>query len=106
MESFVKSLYVEALEDLQRAEEELRAGQEKIIKLLTAGSALVGAQDPQCLEAGLGSIVALCWMLKKKRERENEPSAPWPVREHEPTGMDKETNARAPHEPALKKMGR
>jgi len=31
MESFVKSLYVQALEDLQNAEEELRAGEEKII---------------------------------------------------------------------------
>ena len=105
MESFIKSLYVEALEDLQRAEEELRAGEERIVKLLTAGGALVGTLDPQCQQAGLSLIVAGCWILKKKKERENETSPPWPVREHEPTGMD-EATTQGPHEPALKKMGR
>eukprot|EP00435_Cladocopium_sp_Y103_P045743 s70_g13.t1 len=105
MENFVDSIYIDALEDLQRAEGELRAEQEKIIKLLSAGKALMEESDPQCQEAGLGLVVAGCWMLKKKRERENEPSPPWSAREDEPADME-EANARAPNEPALRHEGR
>ena len=60
--------------------------------------------DSQCQETGLGLIVAACWMMKK-RERENEPSPPWSVRENEPTDME-EANVRAPNEPALRHEGR
>eukprot|EP00435_Cladocopium_sp_Y103_P062119 s345_g23.t1 len=37
MENFVDSIYIDALEDPQCAEDELRAEQEKIVKLLSAG---------------------------------------------------------------------
>ena len=45
-------------------------------------------------------------MLQKKRERENEPSPPCSAREDEPADMGERTNARAPNEPALRRLGR
>ena len=62
--------------------------------------------DPQNQEIGLGLIVAGCWMLQKKRERENEFSPPWSARENEPADMGEKTNARAPYEAALRRLGR
>ena len=45
-------------------------------------------------------------MLKRKREREDEPSPPWTAREDEPAGMEERSNARARIEPALREDGR
>ena len=106
MENFVESIYIDTLEDLQRAEEELRAEEERIVKFLSTGKDLLEMPDPENQEIGLGLIVAGCWMLQKKRERENEPSPPCSARENEPAGMGEKTNARAPNEPALRRLGR
>ena len=104
MDNFVDSIYLDDLNILRRAEDELRAEEETIVRFLTTGQTLMETADSQCQETGLGLIVAACWMMKK-RERENEPSAPWSVRENEPTDME-EANVRAPNEPALRHEGR
>ena len=74
------------------------------MRFLSTGQTLMETADSQCQEAGLGLIVAACWMMKK-RERPNEPSPPWSVRENEPADME-EANVRAPNEPALRHEGR
>ena len=104
MDNFVDSIYLDDLNDLRRAEDELRAEEEIVVRLLSTGQTLMETDDSQCQETGLGLIVAACWMMKK-RERENEPSPPWSVRENEPTDME-EANVRAPNEPALRHEGR
>ena len=104
MDKFVDSIYLDDLDVLRRAEDELRSEEEIVVRLLTTGQTLMETDDSQCQETGLGLIVAACWMMKK-RERENEPSPPWSVRENEPTDME-EANARAPNEPALRHEGR
>ena len=104
MDNFVDSIYLDDLNDLRRAEDELRAEEEIVVRLLSTGQTLMETDDSQCQETGLGLIVAACWMMKK-RERENEPSPPWSVRENEPTDME-EANVRAPNEPTLRHEGR
>ena len=104
MDNFVDSICLDDLNILRRAEDELRAEEETIVRFLTTGQTLMETADSQCQETGLGLIVAACWMMKK-RERENEPSPPWSVRENEPTDME-EANVRAPDEPALRHEGR
>ena len=87
MDNFVDSIYLGDLKLLRQAEDELRAEEDKIVKFLTSGKVLMETDDSQCQEAGLGLIVAACWMMKK-RERENEPSPPWSARENEPADME------------------
>ena len=91
MDNFVDSIYLDDLSDLRRAEDELRAEEEIVVRLLSTGQTLMETDDSQCQETGLGLIVAACWMMKK-RERENEPSPPWSVRENEPTDMERPTS--------------
>ena len=99
MDNFVDSIYLDDLNMLQQAEGELTAEEETIVRFLSTGQTLMETADSQCQEAGLGLIVAACWM--KKRERPNEPSPPWSVRENEPADME-EANVRAPNELALR----
>ena len=68
MDNFVDSIYLDDLNILRRAEDELRAKEETIVRFLSTGQTLMETADSQCQETGLGLIVAACWMMKKREK--------------------------------------